>query len=471
MTGLDLAVEVPAVAVLLRQLFVLTAVGRTVRFLRQRQPCEARRQREDRPTFFVVVPVLRESAVIADAVAHFEALADGHTAQLIVVTTARETDEDQQQHAVGTDTVALVEQLAEQGKVLHLHYPDRHGLKGDQLNYAARHCAATLLGDVPADRAFLVCYDADSRPPLDSLDRFEQTIATSGEASVFHQSARFELRTTQAGQRRGFRSWLSRGVGEGAALRANRFVSGFEIPRLLNRSTAVGRLKRRLCSGVYAHVTGHGLCVRLSLLLDLPFPTRSPLEDMQYSFYLGSRNLAMVPVANLDCAEVPRTVSGQVDQAARWFFGPSPSLPARAGHPTRLASRCDGRLRARVVAGVAGLRDRASRHRDAAGIRARPGTVDGRRRRRHLRRPTRRHGHRAGITPALAAPGGPRRVVPCRHHPVRHRRIRRHGAAMDGRFRCRQDRTPVTPPANVGSRWKARAARGKPPSAKDCSTS
>lgn len=326
MTGLDLAVEVPAVAVLLRQLFVLTAVGRAVRFLRQRQRCEARRQQEDGPTFFVVLPVLRESAVIADAVAHFEALVDGRTAQLIVVTTARESEEDQQQNTVRADTVALVERLAEQGKVLHLHYPDRHGLKGDQLNYAVRHCAATLLGDVPAERAFLVCYDADSRPPLDSLDRFEQTIATSGEASVFHQSARFELRTTQAGQRRGVRSWLFRGVGEGAALRANRFVSGFEIPRLLNRSTAVGRLKRRLCSGVYAHVTGHGLCVRLSLLLELPFPTRSPLEDMQYSFSLGSRNLAMVPVASLDCAEVPRTVGAQVDQAARWFFGPARAL-------------------------------------------------------------------------------------------------------------------------------------------------
>ena len=307
MTGLDLAIVVPAVAVLLRQLFILTAVGRTARFLRQRQPSEARRQHEDGPTFFVVLPVLRESAIIADAVAHFEALVHGHTAQLIVVTTARETDEDQhqQQNAAGADTVALVEQLAERGKVLHLLYPDRDGLKGDQLNYAARHCAATLLGDVPAERAFLVCYDADSRPPLDSLDRLEQAIATSGAASVFHQSARFELRTASTGQRRGVWSWLSRGVGEGAALRANRFVSGFEIPRLLNRSTAAGRLKRRLCSGVYAHVTGHGLCVRLSLLLDLPFPTRSPLEDMQYSFYLGSRNLAMVPVASLDCARYP----------------------------------------------------------------------------------------------------------------------------------------------------------------------
>lgn len=78
-----------------------------------------------------------------------------------------------------------------------------------------------------------------------------------------------------------------------------------------------------MCSGVYAHVTGHGLCVRLSLLERLPFPARSPLEDMHYSFILCSRGLPMVPVPSLDSAEVPATVTAQVQQAARWFFGPA----------------------------------------------------------------------------------------------------------------------------------------------------
>ena len=82
-------------------------------------------------------------------------------------------------------------------------------------------------------------------------------------------------------------------------------------------------MKRALRSAVYAHVTSHGLCVRLSLLETLPFPARSPLEDMHYSFILGSRGLPMVPVPSLDCAEVPGSVTAQVQQAARWFFGPA----------------------------------------------------------------------------------------------------------------------------------------------------
>ena len=74
---------------------------------------------------------------------------------------------------------------------------------------------------------------------------------------------------------------------------------------------------------MYAHVTGHGLCARLSLLEKLPFPARSPLEDMHYSFILCSRALPMVPVPSLDSAEVPGAMTAQVQQAARWFFGPA----------------------------------------------------------------------------------------------------------------------------------------------------
>jgi Glycosyl transferase family group 2 len=322
MTVLQWLCQGAIAAVLVRQLAILAAVARSARVLRQ-PPAHPPRQADNQaPVFFVVIPVLREAAVIADAVAHFEALAHGHAAQVIVVTTQREAAEAADR-GDADNTVALVQALAGTGKVVHLHYPDSDGLKGDQLNFAAQYCASTLLGDVPAERAFLICYDADSRPPLDSLDHFERAAAASDDASVFHQSSAFELRSRHAAHPTSTWTRLSRGLGEGAALRANRFVLGFEIPRLVNRSATVNPLRRRLCSYVYAHVTGHGLCVRLSLLLALPFPARSPLEDMHYSFYLGSRNLAMVAVSSLDRAEVPDTVRGQIGQAARWFFGPA----------------------------------------------------------------------------------------------------------------------------------------------------
>jgi hypothetical protein len=203
-----------------------------------------------------------------------------------------------------------------------VHYPDPRGLKADQLNYAAAYCITALPSGASQSQAFLVCYDADSRPPQCTLGCFTSTIGENPEADVFHQSSRFESRPSgpAAG---GLVTRLRLAICDAGALRANRFVLGFEIPRLINRSPRASAIKRAACSGVYAHVTGHGLCVRLSLLERLPFPARSPLEDMHYSFILGSRGLPMMAVPSLDSAEVPDSVTTQLQQAARWIFGPA----------------------------------------------------------------------------------------------------------------------------------------------------
>jgi len=306
----------------LRQMFVLSAIVRSGQFLHRRQDIRPPGPAGEAlaPWFFIVVPVLREAALLRETVAHFRALACGHTATVVVVTTAREAAEAGKHGGAG-DTVAVARELAQEGQCAHVHYPDPLGLKGDQLNHAAVYCAAILPDGVPPWQAFLVCYDADSRPPPGSLGCFAQAINDNPGADVFHQSSRFELRVAHRPARGLWKVDLP--VCGAGALRANRFVLGYEIPRLLNRSAQVSAMRRALCSGVYAHVTGHGLCVRLSLLQKLPFPVRSPLEDMHYSFILGSRAVPMVAVPSLDTSEVPATVTTQVRQAARWFFGPA----------------------------------------------------------------------------------------------------------------------------------------------------
>jgi Glycosyltransferase like family 2 len=306
-----------------RQMFVLSAIVRSRRFLRSGNPTTpAGRARGDvQPRFFIVVPVLREAALLGESVARFRAMACGHEATVMIVTTARETAEAHR-HGTAGDTIELARELARQGKCVHVHYPDRAGHKSDQLNYAAACCARMLPAGVSATQAFAVCYDADSRPPLDSLACFAAAITDNLAADVFHQSSRFELRSRRR-PGTGLRMGPGEAVCDAGALRANRFVLGFELPRLVNRSAQVSHLKRALCAGVYAHVTSHGLCIRLSLLEQLPFPARSPLEDMHYSFILGSRGLPMVAVPSLDAAEVPGSVVAQFEQAARWFFGPA----------------------------------------------------------------------------------------------------------------------------------------------------
>lgn len=129
----------------------------------------------------------------------------------------------------------------------------------------------------------MVCYDADSRPATDSLACFAQAITADPAADVFHQSSRFRFQTSRtSGPLRQIRDVVC----DASALRANRFVLGFEIPRLANRSSRTRAIKRAAASLVYAHVTA-------------------------------------IPVASLDQADMPDTIRGIIDQAARWFAGPA----------------------------------------------------------------------------------------------------------------------------------------------------
>lgn len=323
MCSADMVLAVLLLGLVLRHLLVLNAIYRSYRFLNQdiAKYKEVDSMAHSRPFFYIVLPVLREAGIIRQTVAHFEALLKGHQGRIVVVTTARE-DLERERYTNSEDTIFIVKELAKAERCIHLHYPNPHGVKADQLNFAVDYLASSIANGAAVSRSFLVCYDADSRPPFDSLACFENSIVRYPDVDVFHQSSRFELRQIEARGKVAVASWVQRVIADSGALRANRFVLACEIPRLLNSSSISGALKRRVSSYVYSHVTGHGLCVRLSLLERLPFPQRSPLEDMHYSFILRSRNEEILPISSLDCAEIPASLHAQVEQAARWFFGP-----------------------------------------------------------------------------------------------------------------------------------------------------
>ncbi|MBN1172924.1 MAG: hypothetical protein JXA67_12180 [Micromonosporaceae bacterium] len=295
-----------------RQVAITIAMVRTRRWLRRPPPDPPI---TGRPLFFLVVPVLREAAGLAATVDHLRTVAAGHQVRIVVVTSARERAEAHR-HPEAADTIAVAQRLATMAGVTHLHHPDPQAVKADQLNLAADWCLSALDGQSPTD-VFLVVYDADSRPPADSLDHFTRAVAAHPNAGVFHQSSRFVVRPSARSA-----TVLRRVLVAGGAVRASRFVLAYEIPRLRNRLHRA-RWRRWLAAGVYSHVTGHGMCLRLSLVAGLPLPARSPLEDMHYSFLLCSRREAMVPVASLDVAEVPASLSTQFGQLTRWVAGPA----------------------------------------------------------------------------------------------------------------------------------------------------
>jgi hypothetical protein len=269
----------------------------------------------------VVLPLLDEEATIPCAVAHFRTLLRPGRDRLLLVTNEREAGGK----ASGTSRAAA--DRADGEVIIHLHAPDPTGLKGDQVNVAARFLA-DLVPRSDHGRQLVVIYDADSRPSATSLREFAAAAALEPSTPVFHQSAVFQPRDTGAPP-------LTRALAEGAAMRANRYVVSYEIPRLLSRSSSAGALRSRAARWTFGHVTGHGLGLRLDWLLARPLPSRTPMEDLVYSFDLAVDRVPVRALRSLDRSDVPVSPAEQHRQSERWFRGPSSVLSFR-----RIAGRC-----------------------------------------------------------------------------------------------------------------------------------
>ncbi|RQQ44464.1 glycosyltransferase [Burkholderia stagnalis] len=293
---------------IIRNSCLLLAIFRSWRFISSATDT-SRLRSETSKRFLVLIPMLRETSNIESAVNHFNAFTRIADVQVVVITTERER--------VGTtvtsntDTIAMAARLASAGRCLHIHYPHQEGLKGDQLNYAMARLAGQI-GDTQLQHTFGLIYDADSRPRPDTLEAFNAAIDRHPDANIFHQSSIFQVR-------RGSRSMtdFSTLLAGAGALRANRFVFAHELRKLLNRVKGRSHAYR-----IYTHVTGHGLCARLSFLLHHPFPARTPIEDMEFSFELCVRGELMIPVKSLDNAEVPLNPKEEFRQLSRWYAGP-----------------------------------------------------------------------------------------------------------------------------------------------------
>jgi hypothetical protein len=316
LSGLLIWTSLLAIAVV-RQVAAIPAGIAALRFV---NPAEVSRAGcgEKNLELFVVLPVLREASLLAETVAYFCSLPSLATVHVVVVTTEREAKEAGQ-HASALDTISTAAALARTGRCLHFHYPKAEGVKGDQINFAAEQIAK-LQSSGPRHRRFIAIYDADSRPAGETLELFAEAIKRHPLGNVFHQSSRFVAR--HSGKPASVFASIQRAIVDASALRANRFVLTYEIPRLLRQSGQRGFIQRFMSWGTYTHVTGHGLCLDLDFLLNVPIPSGVAVEDMYYSYNLCLRGERMYPIQSLDCAQVPLNLATQFTQLTRWFLGP-----------------------------------------------------------------------------------------------------------------------------------------------------
>lgn len=323
-----------------------------------------------RVRFALVLPLLREQAVIAEAVAHFEKMAAGRPGTaLLVVTTAREEAERAENErrlpdlacALSARTapgrlasrfagllprdqlLALAEQLAGRpvrecaerlrqaaralpttadlatelcaqargrgADVRHLHYPHADGAMAHQVNYAA----ADFLAGRGADeytRWWIGLYNADSRPHPDTLDAVAQRAADPG-ARIIQQSALF------TGSLPAMPPGMAGATAAGAALLQSRWTLAREIPRL-RRQSATTRAGGR---PVLAHCVGHGLFVRGDQWAAWDgLPTETMNEDLAAGFLACAAGVPIDPVAVLETGDSPTSLRALIRQQSQWFW-------------------------------------------------------------------------------------------------------------------------------------------------------
>ncbi len=305
------------VALTVKQLMTFGGIWRSHLFLRRAERSQGRSVTRQ-PFVAVVIPVLREQKTVEGALRHFSSIPYSRL-RLVIVSTEREGPMD-----LPGSTMDVLKKMSGRYPFTWLHYPNARGTKADQLNYVTERFTDLFPGQSLED-SFIAVYDADSRPNLRTFEHLARLYELHPTVRVFQQSSIFDLSAEKAG----FVESLVRLFLKANAVRANRFVFAYEIPRLLNRLAYYRGgpvIARAVGMVTYAHCVGHGIFVRADLARRLPFPPYSVLEDMFYGFLLNYVREPVVPIPILDHAGVPARVPTLFFQMSRWFLGPSRSL-------------------------------------------------------------------------------------------------------------------------------------------------
>ncbi len=316
-SSIETLVVISFVLLTAKQLMTLGAIWKSYRLLAKGETYELS-SRATEPLVIAIIPVFEEQQSIESALRYFLGIPYG-SLELVVVTTEREGSPD-----LSDSTMEVLRKLSKRYSFTWLHCSDAHGTKADQINYAIPELQSLFPRWSPQD-SFVAIYDVDSRPNPETFRTFAGMSARCPRIRAFQQSALFDL-PESAEQALHPLAWT---FFKASAVRANRFVFGYEIPRLLNRlayQNGKPSPANRIGAITYAHCVGHGLFLRGDLLEALPFPPRSVLEDMFYGFLLNYLHEPVVPIPMLDRADVPVRLSTLFFQMSRWFLGPSRSL-------------------------------------------------------------------------------------------------------------------------------------------------
>ncbi|MBQ3494322.1 MAG: glycosyltransferase family 2 protein [Clostridia bacterium] len=149
---------------------------------------------KDFANFYVLLPGLREQALVKDTIEYFNKMNyPKDKLHICIVTTQRENFEYQKKNIQTQTTQDLaLKIIAEQNlnfETLNLHYPNNIGNKASQLNYAIKQI---LENYQTGDNCYFAMFDFDSRPDLNYFDLANKSIELNKQPDIV-QSVPFFL--------------------------------------------------------------------------------------------------------------------------------------------------------------------------------------------------------------------------------------------------------------------------------------
>ncbi len=254
--------------------------------------------RPSTPSLAVLLPVLREQAVLPRLMGNFAVLAEDWPRLSVVVATSAKEDADGP-HVPGVpSTDALARDLARQlndslGRtVFHVvRYPHTDGRRASQLNHAVRELPALLGTESAPD--YIAVYDADALPDARLRDQVAHAALTR---PAMIQQLQLPALLSAAAPRRG-------PVLAGQELFAFRRVFGIEYRRILIGAWCNGRrawhpLRLLLRPMVYG--IGSGLLIRTDAVPEMGY-FQEPHDDLAvgHRFSLAGAEIRVLPSVNV----------------------------------------------------------------------------------------------------------------------------------------------------------------------------
>ncbi len=199
-----------------------------------------------------------------------------------------------------------------------IEYPHEHGHMVHQINYVVTVLQAQL-----KSQDYIAIYNADSRPARNTLRVAENNVqsrVTHGEntPAIMQQSSLFTLNLSENTQR------------YNAAWRANAFHQSMwtmkhDVTMRRLQSSHVLKLQtqptfwQRIAHMRFAVCTGHGLYINAAHYSVLPLPEDSVVEDAAYGMLQCLNHVPITQLYTLENSETPTSLRSVINQKRVWF--------------------------------------------------------------------------------------------------------------------------------------------------------